>query len=88
MGRTATVRKRTKTIRSTHRQRELEWRRTHLDVLRRLAGHWVVLEGDEIVAHGKDAIRVVARARRKGVTVPFLFFVPPTDLEATVRMGL
>jgi aryl carrier-like protein len=88
MGRAGAVRKGRETGRCTHRQRELEWRRTHLDVLRRLAGQWVVLEGEELIAHGRDAVRVVARARRKGVAVPFVFFVEPPDPTPTAQIGL
>jgi hypothetical protein len=50
-----------------YRGRELEWRRTHGEVLRAFAGEWVVLEGEEIIAHGDDPIRVVAEARAKGI---------------------
>jgi len=85
---TAAVRKRGETITSTRRQSEFEWIRTHPQVLRRLAGQWVVLEGDEIVAHGKNAARVVGSARRKGIAVPFVFYVEPPDPEPTAHFGL
>ena len=89
MARTAaTVRKRGETISSTHRQSEFEWMRTHPDVLRRLAGQWVVLEGDEIVAHGKNAARVVGTARRNGIAVPFVFYVEPPDAQPAAHFGL
>ena len=58
-----------------HRTRELEWRRTHGEVLRNFAGQWVVLEGEEIVTHGKDPQQVVVEARAKGIRVPYIFYV-------------
>lgn len=65
-----------------HRTRELEWRRTHGEVLRNFAGQWVVLEGEEIVAHGKDPQQVVVEARAKGIRVPYIFYVgKPTDVS-------
>jgi Family of unknown function (DUF5678) len=65
---------------SGYRTQELEWRRTHRDVLRNFAGQWVVLEGEQIVAHGKDPQQVVGDARAKGVQVPYIFYVgKPTD---------
>ena len=88
MRRTSTARKHQEVIKSTHRQRELEWIQTHADEMRRLAGEWVVLEGDALVAHGKSASRVVASARRKGVTVPFVFYVESPGVEATAHFGL
>lgn len=76
-----------KPITSGHRSRELEWCRTHKEVLLQFAGQWVVLEGEEIVAHGDDPLQVVAEARSKGVQVPYIFYVEGTD-ENVVRMGL
>lgn len=72
---------------SGHRYRELEWRRTHGDVLRSFEGQWVVLENEEIVAHGKDARKAVADARAKGIRVPYIFYVE-AQTEDVVRMGL
>jgi hypothetical protein len=88
MARTSAVRKRQEIVRSTHRQREFEWIETHADEMRRLAGEWVVLEGDQLVAHGKNAARVFATAKRKGIAVPFVFYVEPPAVEGTVHIGL
>ena len=33
---------------------------------------WVCLEGDELVAHGTDALEVDRRAREAGIEAPFL----------------
>jgi hypothetical protein len=71
-----------------HRQREFEWIETHADEMRRLAGEWVVLEGDQLIAHGKNAGRVLATAKRKGIGVPFVFYVEPPAAEDTVHFGL
>jgi hypothetical protein len=60
---------------SGHRTRELEWRRTHREVLCNFAGQWVVLEGEGIVTHGKDPQQVVVEARAKGIRVPYIFYV-------------
>lgn len=72
---------------SAHRSRELEWRRTHVDILRAFSGQWVALEGEEIIAHGTDPLRVVARAREKGISVPYIFRVE-TQHDNVVRIGL
>ena len=88
MARTGAARKRQEVVRSTHRQREFEWIETHGDEMRRLATEWVVLEGDQLVAHGKNATRVFATAKRKGIAVPFVFYVEPPAAEGTVHFGL
>ena len=85
---TATARKRHETIISQHRRREMEWIRTHTDVLRRYAREWVCLEGEQIVAHDRDVVRVVARARRKGIRVPYVFYVEEPRGKGVVYMGL
>lgn len=76
-----------KPVASGHRSRELEWCRTHAEVLRQFAGQWVVLEGEEIVAHGNDPLQVVADARAKGIRVPYIFYVEETG-DNVVKMGL
>ena len=69
------------------RSRELAWRRTHRETLQTFAGQWVVLEGEEIVAHGEDPVRVVTEARAKGIRVPYIFYVENTD-KGAVKIGL
>jgi hypothetical protein len=72
---------------SGHRTRELEWRRTHREVLRNFAGQWVVLEGEKIAAHGKDPQQVVIEARAKGIQVPYIFYVGPTNVSPVTLGG-
>ena len=69
------------------RNRELEWRRTHAETLKSLENKWVVLEGDQVVAHGDDPVQVVNEAKSKGVTTPYIFFVEQKR-ENVVTMGL
>ena len=38
----------------------------------RYMNEWVCLEGDELVAHGTDALEVDRRAREAGIEAPFL----------------
>ncbi len=70
-----------------HRSLELEWRRTHKDILQEFIGMWVVLEGEGLVAVGGDPAQVVTEARARGIQVPYLFYVERED-EDVVRMGL
>jgi len=72
---------------SDHRRRELEWRRTHGERLQTFSGQWVVLEGEEIIAYGRDPVELVSEAKRRGIRVPYIFFVE-TQTEEVVRMGL
>jgi len=70
-----------------HRQREHAWLRTHGDVLRAYAGHWLVLEGEEIIAHGDDPAELVTQARDRGIRSPYVFFVEPPQ-PGVVKIGL
>ena len=74
--------------RSGHRARESEWRRIHQDKLQLLAGQWIVLEGERIVATGPDPAQVVATARAQGIAVPYVFYVEPSAEEHTAKIGL
>lgn len=70
-----------------HRQREQEWRRTHGEVLRGYAGKWLVLEGEEIIAHGDDPKDLVRQARDRGIRSPYVFFVEPVQ-PGVVKLGI
>ena len=71
-----------------NREREIAWRHSHRDELqRRFAGQWVVLEGEEIVAHSEDAAQAVEEARGKGIAVPFVFYVD-RPRPGVFRLGL
>ena len=69
------------------RERELEWRQTHAETLRQFENEWVVLEGEEIIAHGSDAAKVIGEAKFKGVGIPYIFFVEQ-ESDDFVRIGL
>jgi hypothetical protein len=77
-----------RTFEGTHRQRERAWRQSHAEELRAsYAGQWLVLEGDEIIEHGKDPAQIAARAKAKGIRVPYIFYVEKVE-PGVVRMGL
>lgn len=70
------------------REREDAWCRAHPEVLKRHAGQWLVVEGEELVAHGEDPASVVRRARDRGVVaIPYVFFVEPPR-RGVVKLGL
>lgn len=65
----------------------MAWRRAHEQELRELVGQWVIVEGDELIAHGPDPGALVAAARARGIRVPYVFFVEPSG-ESTAKLGL
>ena len=70
------------------RARENAWRQKHRDVLREYAGEWLVLEGEEIIAHGEDPAPLVDQARELGIESPYVFYVEPVRKSGVVKMGL
>lgn len=73
----------------SRREREHAWRRSNRELLQRqYVDQWVVLEGEEIVAHDKDAVRAVEEAKAKGIRVPYVFFVEAPRPPGVVRIGL
>jgi hypothetical protein len=69
------------------RNAELEWRRTHSETLKLLENQWVVVEGAELVAHGRDPVVVIKEAKSKGVRTPYIFFVEPHS-DNSFKIGL
>jgi len=72
---------------SAFRDRELEWRQTHREELQAFANEWVALEGEEIIAHDRDPVRVFEQAKQRGISSPYIFYVESAD-ENVVRIGL
>ncbi len=70
-----------------HRRREQAWCRHHEEELEAYVGQWVVLEGEEIMAHGTDPARVVDQARERGIEIPYIFFIEEFKPDV-VKMGL
>lgn len=69
------------------RERELEWRRTHAETLKQYKNEWLVLEGEQIIAHGADPVQVIQEAKRNGIVKPYIFFVEQEG-DNVVRIGL
>ena len=69
------------------RHSELAWRQSHEDHLQAYVGQWVVLEGEEIVAHGEDPTQVIEQATRAGIDTPYIFYVEDVAADI-VQMGL
>jgi hypothetical protein len=61
---------------SPNRTREAEraWLEAHGDAY---VEQWVVLEADQLVAHGAEARIVYNEARAKGISTPYLVHVTP-----------
>ncbi|MBL8205615.1 MAG: hypothetical protein JNM09_15375 [Blastocatellia bacterium] len=59
------------------RSREHQWLRENS---RKYIGQWVVLEGDQLLAHGTNAKEVFAAADSTGIDRPLHFFVEDPDL--------
>jgi len=70
-----------------YRAVEGEWLEKHPEKLRPHIGEYVVVEGRRIVAHSKDAAAAIKEATRKGVKIPFIFFVPPPLPKNTYWIG-
>ena len=69
------------------REREDAWCRSHPEILRSFAGQWLVVEGEEVIAHGQDPAQLVAEARAKGVRIPYVFYVEASRPNVA-RLGL
>jgi hypothetical protein len=73
---------------SIRRTRELRWLAEHAEELAGYAGEWIILDGDELVAHAPDFLQALAEARRRGVRVPFVERIPSDQPAAGSSMGL
>jgi hypothetical protein len=69
---------------SSFRAQELEWlaQNERTGGLRNLAGQWIVIEKNQLVAHDWTYDAARDRARQAGIARPFLIFVPRTTEPA------
>ena len=70
-----------------YRWKEWAWRTKNREVLNRLKGQWVVVEGSEMISHGVDPVQAVEQARAEGISTPYVFYVPESaDGGATMSL--
>ena len=58
------------------RRREYQWINEHRN---EYAGQYVVVEGDQLVAHGNDGRQTLADARKAGIKIPFIARIEASD---------
>ncbi len=64
-------------IKNERFRRALQWIEDHKE---EFDGQWVVLDGDKLIAHGKDAKSVYEKAKAKGIGTPFMERVKAKEL--------
>lgn len=65
-----------------YREVELNWLENDHLLLKSHAGHWIVVEGEAIIASGKSYSKTRRAAIAKGIDRPFIFYVPEHETEA------
>jgi len=70
------IEEKTKTKQSPASKEEIEKFRLSMKWIdenrQKFLGQWVCLDGDRLVAHGTDALKIYKKAREKGIEVPFV----------------
>ena len=61
------------------RETELQWLNEHAAEVERLQGKWITVEGDKLIAEGDSFDAVYEAVRKKGIEIPSIFPVPPTE---------
>lgn len=62
-----------KNIKAKDEQKKFRLAMNWLDKNRqKYIGQWVCLDGDRLIAHGSDAVKIYRDAREKGIEVPFV----------------
>jgi len=64
---------------ATRRHTEMEWLIRNTAQPGPYEGKWVVVEKDQLIASDVEYAKARAEALRRGITIPFIVFVPPAD---------
>lgn len=59
-----------------YRKREYQWLREHRD---EYAGEHLALQGDQLIAHGKNLRQVIKEAKEAGAKAPFFVYIEAPD---------
>lgn len=73
---------------SGFRVAEDRWAEEHPERMREMAGQWVVLEPYGIAAHDSDPLVAFAKAKEKGIAVPYIFYIDHPNSPGSERLGL
>jgi hypothetical protein len=64
-------------LQDAFRAREMAWLQEHRNELpQQYAGHWIALEGDQVIADSADLIDLLEQAREAGYPHPFVTMIP------------
>lgn len=66
------------------RENEMMWMGNNKSLLAKLAGNWIVIEGDRLIASSNDFAVVLKESKVRGVEVPFILYVPEPLQDATI----
>jgi hypothetical protein len=77
-----------KTLANPRRERELAWLADHRTELKAHRGEYLVIEGETLVAHGRDLQHVLMEARSKGIHTPFVERIAENMEAPDYWMGL
>lgn len=66
---------------------ELRWLEQHTAELQGLAGHWVAINGSELISHGRDLKEVLEEARKRKADRPLLFHVPGSEMDISFAVS-
>ena len=67
--------KRTAQIEKSKREMELRWLKDNSEIVQSHHGNWIVVEGQEIIAHSPRMSDVLKVARDRGIVSPFVIFI-------------
>lgn len=71
---------------SSRRQQELQWIDENRSQVEKLAGNWIAVEGNQLIAYSPDFSTVLAETKRCGIGTPFIVFVPEPVTGETVNL--
>ncbi len=62
----------------------MKWMESTKELLARLAGQWIAIEGNSLVAVSEEFTKVSQEARQRGIVTPFIIYVPEPTRDSII----
>lgn len=66
------------------REEEMKWMENNKELLAKLAGKWIAVEGSQLVAASEKFTEVSEKAKANGIKVPFIVYLPEPTTDSTI----
>jgi hypothetical protein len=66
------------------REEEMKWMENNKELLIKLAGKWIAVEGSNLIAADQDFDTVLEKTKASGIKIPFIIYLTEPTTDSTI----